>query len=65
MVSINHQDTSKLTHLEAQNLIKNSGTSAKVDVIRHGHYYPGGQEIYELQDNEVAKVQSQVSFKRV
>jgi len=65
VVSINHQDTSKLTHLEAQNLIKNSGTSAQVEVIRHGYnpqsgYLGGGQEIYDyLQDNDVAKVQNQ------
>ena len=69
VVSINHQDTSKLTHLEAQNLIKNSGTSAQVEVIRHGYnpqsgYLGGGQEIYDyLQDNDVAKVQNQVSEK--
>ena len=31
---IRTQDTSKLTHLEAQNLIKYAGTSAKIDLIR-------------------------------
>jgi len=58
VVGINHQDTSKLTHLEAQNLIKYAGTSAKIDVIRPG--YPG-QDVFEPQarDFEVAKVQSQ------
>jgi hypothetical protein len=35
VVGINHQDTSRLTHLEAQNLIKSSGTAAKIDVIRY------------------------------
>ena len=34
VVGINHQDTSKLTHLEAQNLIKSAGTAAKIDVVR-------------------------------
>ena len=36
LVGINHQDTSRMTHLEAQNLIKSSGPSAKIDVIRYG-----------------------------
>lgn len=58
VVGINHQDTSKLTHLEAQNLIKYAGTSAKIDVIRPGF---SGQDLYEPQtrDFEVAKVHSQ------
>ena len=34
VVGINHQDATKLTHLEAQNLIKHAGTSAKIDVVR-------------------------------
>ena len=34
VIGINHQDTSNLTHLEAQNLIKSSGTAATVDVLR-------------------------------
>ena len=34
VVGINHQDASKLTHLEAQNLMKSAGTTAKVDVVR-------------------------------
>ena len=36
VLSINHQDTSRMTHLEAQNLIKKAGTSAQLDLIRPG-----------------------------
>ena len=36
VVSINYQDTSKMTHLQAQNVMKSAGTSVKLDVIRPG-----------------------------
>jgi len=62
VVGINHQDTSKLTHLEAQSLIKSAGTAAKIDVVRQGT--GGGVFIDTSNGNperqfETSKVQSQ------
>ena len=36
VASINHQDTSRMSHLEAQNMIKSAGTLARLDIIRPG-----------------------------
>jgi len=67
VVGINHQDATKLTHLEAQNLIKHAGTSAKIDVVRPGYGGPGGYNNYsydaplepQTKEFEAAKVLSQ------
>ena len=38
ILAINDQPTAGLTHLEAQNMFKTTGTSAKVDVARWAFY---------------------------
>jgi len=69
VVGINHQDATKLTHLEAQNLIKHAGTSAKIDVVRPSYGGTGGYNSYsydaplepQTKEFEAEKVLSQVS----
>ena len=36
VISINHQDTSRMTHMDAQNLLRKAGTSAQLDLVRPG-----------------------------
>ena len=36
LASINYQDASKMTHQQAQNIMKTAGTSVKLDVVRPG-----------------------------
>ena len=36
VASINHQDTSKMTHHDAQNLLRKAGTSAQLNIVRPG-----------------------------
>ena len=36
VASINHQDTSRMTHHDAQNLLRKAGTSAQLNIIRPG-----------------------------
>ena len=36
LASINYQDATKMTHLQAQNSMKTAGTSVKLDVARPG-----------------------------
>jgi len=62
VVGINHQDASKLTHLEAQNLMKSAGTTAKVDVVRQGTgagVFIDPNNDYPERQFEASKVQSQ------
>lgn len=42
LASINYQDATKLTHLQAQNVMKSAGTSVKLDVARPGLQEPRG-----------------------
>lgn len=63
VVGINHQDASKLTHLEAQNLMKSAGTTAKVDVVRQGTgagVFIDPNNDYPERQFEASKVQSQI-----
>ena len=36
VASINHQDTSRMTHHDAQNLLRKAGTSAQLNIVRPG-----------------------------
>lgn len=60
VVAINHQDTSRLTHMEAQNQMKMAGTNVQLDIVRPSHSNaPTTPNFPSMDHNEMSQMHAQ------